>query len=89
MYRLPTEGANIRSKMEDSSPPGVRYGSSVIGMPPIWAYRGSDGELMIFDGVTRATRIALLLPGIMVRVEVVGDLPSPCGTLPTVGDQLP
>jgi hypothetical protein len=65
-----------------------RFGTSVSGMPPIWAYRGSDGELMIFDGVTRATRVAMLLPGTMVRVEVVGDLSSPCGQLPTVGERL-
>jgi hypothetical protein len=29
---------------------------------------------MIYDGVTRATRIAKLLPGATIRVEVVGDL---------------
>ena len=40
-------------------------------------YRGTDGELMIFDGVTRATRVAKLLPGRPVRVEVIDDIPTP------------
>jgi hypothetical protein len=35
------------------------YGSSVDGMPTLWVYRGSDGALMIYDGVTRATRVAI------------------------------
>jgi hypothetical protein len=38
----------------------ARYGQSVQGMPPLFVYRGSDGELMISDGVTRATRVAKL-----------------------------
>lgn len=67
----------------------ARYGSSIQGIPPIFVYRGSDGALIIFDGVTRATRVAKLRPGVLVRVEVIGDLPVPCGHLPTVGDQLP
>jgi len=44
---------------------------------------------MIYDGVTRATRVAQLLPGTLIRVEVVGDLPAACGHLPTVGDYVP
>src|SRR5438094_10081956 len=60
------------------------YGNSVDGMPPLWVYRGSDGALMIHDGVTRATRVALLSPGTRVRVGVIGALTPPCGHLPTV-----
>lgn len=41
----------------------ARHGKSVIGMPPLVVYRGSDGELILYDGVTRATRVARLLPG--------------------------
>src|SRR5258708_40322308 len=67
----------------------ARFGSSMTGMPLIWAYRGSDGALMIFNGVTRATRIAKLSPGTFVRVEVVGTLRRPFGKLPTIGDLLP
>ena len=65
------------------------YGASVDGMPVLWVYRGSDGALMIYDGVTRATRVATLLPRTRVRVEVIGDLRAPCGHLPTVGEQVP
>jgi hypothetical protein len=67
----------------------VRFGASTRGMPPLLAYRGSDGELMVYDGVTRATRVAKLLPGTMVRVEVMRTLPRPVGYLPTIGDKLP
>ena len=65
------------------------YGTSVDGMPALWVYRGSDGALMIYDGVTRATRVAMLLPGTRVRVEVIGALTAPCGHLPTVGEPSP
>ena len=41
------------------------------------------------DGVTRATRVADLLPGQLVRVEVVGPEPQSVAGLPTVGDLLP
>ena len=41
---------------------------------------------MIYDGVTRAMRVATLLPGRFIRVEIVGDLPATCGHLPTIGD---
>ena len=50
--------------------------------------RGSDGELVIFDGVTRATRVAKYLPGTSITVEVTGELKGPLGGLPTVGDKL-
>ncbi len=51
--------------------------------------RRSDAELMIFDGVTRASRVAKLLRGSLVRVEVIADLATPLGHLPTVEDMLP
>ena len=66
----------------------ARYHSSTGGMPPPWVYRGTDGALMIFDGVTRASRIAKLLPGTLIRVELVGELPAACAHLPTIGDCL-
>jgi hypothetical protein len=67
----------------------ARHGGSTQGMPPLEVYRGADGELLIFNGVTRATRVAKLLPGLLVRVEVIDDIPTPVGHLPTVGDTLP
>jgi hypothetical protein len=67
----------------------ARFGRSTSGMPTLEVYRGDDAELMISDGVTRATRVAKLLPGATVRVEVLDDLPTPFGHLPTVKDRLP
>jgi hypothetical protein len=67
----------------------ARFGTSIRGMPPPEVYRGTDGALMLYDGVTRATRIAKLFPGQLVTVELVDDLPTPAGHLPTIGDTLP
>ena len=66
----------------------ARFGKSVSGMPPLVVKRGVDDELMIYDGVTRATRVAKYLPGTMVTVEVTGHLPIPMSDLPTIGDTL-
>jgi len=66
----------------------ARYGKSLDGMPPIEVKRGIDGELVIFDGVTRATRAAKLLPGTPVMVEITGNLTAALGRLPTVGEKL-
>jgi hypothetical protein len=65
------------------------FGASMAGMPPPWVYRGSDGELQLYNGVTRATRIAKRSPGTLLRIVVVGDLAGPVGHLPTVGDMIP
>ncbi len=67
----------------------ARHGKSVQGMPTIEVYRGTDGEFVVYDGVTRATRVAKLLPGQLVRIELVDDLKTPVGNLPTVEDRLP
>jgi hypothetical protein len=66
----------------------ARYGKSVHGMPPLEVKRGSDGELVIYDGVTRATRVAKQSPGTKVTVEITGQLKGPVGGLPTVGERL-
>ena len=58
-------------------------------MPLIWAYLGTDNKLMIWNGVTRATRIAKLAPGTTVRVEVIGKIRYAAGKQPTIGDLLP
>jgi hypothetical protein len=44
---------------------------------------------MLFNGVTRATRIAKLAPGTMFQVEIVGSINSPVGQFPTIGGLLP
>jgi len=67
----------------------ARFGASTHGMPPPWVYRGSDGSLVIYNGITRATRIAKLASGALIRVEVVGELKRPVGHYPKVGDILP
>ena len=67
----------------------ARFASSAAGMPPIWTYEGSDGTLMIVNGVTRATRIAKLAPGKLVRVEVLGKMRRAYATRPKVKDFLP
>jgi hypothetical protein len=67
----------------------AKHGKSVQGMPAVEVYRGTDGALLIYNGVTRATRIAKLLPGQFIRVEVIDDLASSVGHLPNVGDKLP
>jgi hypothetical protein len=64
----------------------ARYGKSTDGMLPIWVYEGSDGVLEIVNGVTRATRIAKLAPGKMIRVEVIGKLRRPRRHYPKIGD---
>jgi hypothetical protein len=64
------------------------YGTSLDGMPALEVQRGTDGELVIYDGVTRATRAAKFAPGVPVPVEVTDQLNQPVGKLPTVGDRL-
>lgn len=66
----------------------ARHGMSVAGMPPLEVSRGSDGKLVINDGVTRATRAAKYLPGTPVTVEVTGVVSVAVGGLPTVRDRL-
>lgn len=58
-------------------------------MPPPWVYEGSDGFLVLYNGVTRATRIAKLAPGSFITVEVIGHLPKAFANDPTIGDLLP
>jgi hypothetical protein len=67
----------------------ARFGASTAGMPPLVVYEGSDGVLVIYNGVTRATRIAKLSPGTLVRVEVIGRLRRAYGSDPSIGDTLP
>jgi hypothetical protein len=59
------------------------------GMPPLEVSRGTDGELVINNGVTRATRIARFSPGTALLVEVIDDLPIPVGKFPSIGDLVP
>lgn len=65
------------------------FGKSTMGMPARWVYEGTDGILILFNGVTRATRIAKLVPGQSIRVEVIGRLARAFGPEPRIGDLLP
>jgi len=67
----------------------ARFGASSVGMPPPWVYEASDGVLVLYNGVTRATRIAKLAPGATIRVEVVGRLRRNYAGEPKIGDQVP
>lgn len=67
----------------------ARFGASSAGMPPPWVYEASDGVLVVYNGVTRATRIAKLAPGASIRVEVVGVLRRAYAGEPKIGDQVP
>src|SRR5438034_2654240 len=63
----------------------AKFGRSAVGMPPPWVYEGTDGVLMLYNGVTRATRIAKLAPGTLIRVEVIGKLPKAFARQPKIG----
>lgn len=65
------------------------FGRSAVGMPAPWTYEGSDGALVLYNGVTRATRIAKLAPGTLILVEVIGRLPKAYASEPKIGDLLP
>lgn len=67
----------------------ARYGQSLDGMPAVLLYRGSDGALMIADGVTRASRAAKFCPGILIPAEIQGNLRRALSSLPTVQEKLP
>lgn len=67
----------------------AKFGASQNGMPPLLVFEALDGVLVIYDGVTRATRIAKLSPGIPVSVEVIGRIRQAYSMSRTVGELLP
>ena len=67
----------------------ARFGASTAGMPPPWVYEAADGVLVLYNGITRATRIARLAPGTFIRVEVVGTLRRAYAGEPKIGDPSP
>jgi hypothetical protein len=77
-------GADFRKLQRQFS----RYGISTDGMPPVEVSRGSDGELIINDGVTRATRIARYAPGVKVPAEVTDTIAVAGSSFPTIRDTL-
>ncbi len=68
----------------------AKYGKAIDGMPPLLLVRGKDGHLRINDRVTRATRVAKLLPGTLIKGEIIHDRPNLDVTKePTVAEKLP
>ena len=67
----------------------ARFGASSAGMPPPWVYEAADGVLVVYNGVTRATRIAKLAPATTIRVEIIGKLRRAYAGEPKIGDYLP
>jgi hypothetical protein len=67
----------------------ARFGSSAAGMPPLEVREAADGVLVVYDGVTRATRLARLSPGTLVPVQVWGRLLRGFKNDPSIGDLLP
>jgi hypothetical protein len=65
------------------------FGASTVGMPPPWVYEGTDGTFRVYNGVTRATRIAKLAPGTLIPVLVIGKLRGAFASDPNIGDFLP
>jgi hypothetical protein len=54
-----------------------------------WVYEASDGVLIVYNGVTRAARIAKLAPGTTIRIEVVGKLRRAYAGEPKIEGQVP
>src|SRR6478609_3538188 len=67
----------------------AQFGASTAGMPPLTVYEGLDGFLVVYNGVTRATRVAKLSPGTLIEVEVSGKLARRFKGDPTIADFLP
>lgn len=85
--RLPSSSATVDPyKLQQQI---ARFGASTAGMPPPWVYEAADGVLVLSNGVTRATRIAKMAPGTLIRVEVVGTVKRACAHLPKIGDISP
>ncbi|WP_165226105.1 hypothetical protein [Aquisphaera insulae] len=57
-------------------------------MPPILVYEDPDGILETTDGVTHATRIAKLSPGLTVPIVVIGQYRRSRFSSPCVKDRL-
>ena len=67
----------------------AKFGASTVGMPALWVCEASDGVLVVYNGTTRATRIAKLAPGTLVPVVIIGKLRRAFAKTPKIGDVLP
>ena len=60
----------------------ARFGASSAGMPPPWVYEASDGVLVLYNGVTRASRIAKLRRGRRSESRSSGNCDGPTPASP-------
>jgi hypothetical protein len=67
----------------------AQYGAATQGMPPLIAFLDVVNRLVVYDGVTRATRAIRLAPGTTVPVEVAGRVPMSFEHEPTLESYLP
>jgi hypothetical protein len=67
----------------------ARFGASMVGMPPPVCYRGIDGTIVIREGVTRAARVAKLLPGTLLQIEIDDDKSKSYANYTMLKDKLP
>ena len=67
----------------------AQFGATIIGMPPIWVEEDPDGRLRIINGTTRAVRVAKMLPGNPVIVEVISKTKKTFRSTITVSEVIP
>lgn len=95
VIRLDPRYLRIPGSRQEGADPGKlsrqisRFGNSLTEMPPIWVYRIQNGEYLIANGVTRATRAAKLRPGELVPVLVIGSLRVSPRRYATILEKLP
>ena len=95
VFQIDPRGLRLPPSRSDGADPEklqrqiARHGDSIGEMPEIWVYRCTDDELVIYNGVTRATRAAKLMPGQTVPVRVIGRLSVRGASQPTVEERLP
>lgn len=65
------------------------FGDSIEGMPPLQIMTTLDDRYVIFNGVTRATRAAVLRPGETVPAEITGRYPVYSKKLVPLSARLP
>ncbi len=65
-----------------------QFAARADDMPPIFVYEDPDGIMEIIDGVTRATRVAKLAPGVPVPVLAIGTYRRSRSASPRVRDRL-
>lgn len=66
-----------------------RHGTSIARSPPELLYQGTDDAFLLYDGVTRATRVAKFLAGTLIPAEIMGTIRMAVARFPKVKGRLP